>query len=71
MPKAGLSLRPKTQQTAYDILSSLAKQLGKDPEKVLVRDSFSEARRTVIDSNYTEQDYARIILERIKELASS
>jgi hypothetical protein len=69
--KAGLSLRPKTQQTAYDILAALAKQLGKDPEKVLVRDSFSEAHRTLIDGNYTEQDYARIILERIKQLASS
>ena len=69
--KAGLNLRPKIQQTAYDILAALAKQLGKDPEKVLVRDSFSEAHRTVIDGNYTEQDYARIILERIRALASS
>ncbi len=69
--KAGLSLRPKIQQTAYDILAALAKQLGKDPEKVLVRDSFSEVHRTIIDGRYTEQDYPRIILERIRELASS
>ena len=41
------------------------------PEKILIKDSFSEAHRTVIDGNYTERDYARIILERIRELASS
>jgi hypothetical protein len=69
--KAGLCLRPKIQQTAYDILAALAKQLGKDPAKVLVKDSFSEAHRTVIEGKHTEQDYARIILERIRELASS
>ncbi len=62
LPKAGLNLRPKSRQTGYDMLATLSKQSGKDPDRVPVGDSFSEARRTVIEGKNTKQDYVRIIL---------
>ena len=37
--------------------------MRKDPEKVLFRDSFSEAHRTVFEGRFTEQDYANTILD--------
>jgi len=69
--KAGLSIRPRVQQTAYEILAALAKQMGKDPEKVLVKESFLEPHRTVISHDDNEREYARIILAKLRELASS
>ncbi len=69
--KGGVSIRPKTQQTAYEILASLAKQLGKDPDKVLIKESFSEPHRALADQQATENEYARIILTKLKELANS
>jgi hypothetical protein len=69
--KAELSILAKTKQTAYEILASLSKQLGKDPGKVLVDESFSETERTITSHQATENECTMVILAKLKELANS
>jgi len=70
--KADLRVRPKTEETAFETLARLARQLGKDPERVLNRDCFAEPHRIMaVGDRNNERDYAQIILAKLKELANS
>ena len=67
--KANIRIRPKAEETAFETLARLARQLSQDPDKVLNKTAFSEPHRIVVDQSGAEKQYANIILEKLKELA--
>ena len=62
---AGLSIRQKTKSSRLDLLKELVRGFGLDPEKVLVKDSISEAHRGVVAGDPTE-DQARALWDVLR-----
>lgn len=47
---SGLSIKPKTHLTKMTILKEMVRSLGYDPEKILMKEIFTQPHRTVVDS---------------------
>jgi len=58
---SGLSIRPKTQVKKMDILKEMVKSLGLDPDQILVKESFTQPHRTVVDN----EDVLRRVLREV------
>ena len=67
--KADLRIHTKTEETAYETLARLARQLGKEPTKAFNKDYFSEPHRIMVSQQDTEN--AQFILAKLRELANS
>jgi len=66
--RAALTVRPKPQTPPFETLSMIAKGLGLDPEKVLVKDMFSEPHRgMVMGMGASEEERARVVLAALKD----
>src|SRR5438552_17264610 len=66
--RAALTVRPKAQTPPFETLSMIAKGLGLDPEKVLVKEMFSEAHRGVaVGMGASEEERARVIMGALKD----
>jgi hypothetical protein len=66
--RAALTIRPRAQTPPFETLSIIAKGLGLDPEKVLVRDMFAEPHRGVVEGTIaSEEERARVVLAALKD----
>jgi hypothetical protein len=58
---AGLCIRQKTKTSRLDMLKEMVRGFGLDPEKVLVKDAFSEGHRGMVtEENATEEQARRL-----------
>ena len=51
---SGLSIKPKTQITKTDMLKEIIRSLGMDPDKILVKEAFSQPHRTIVGKTNEE-----------------
>ena len=61
---ANLSIKGSTKVNKIEILKTIIRSLGMNPEKVLVRESLIEPHRTLI----TQEDQIKILNKTLKEL---
>jgi len=73
---SGLSIKPKTKLTQYELMATFVRGLGLDPEKVLIREAFAKPHRTLCTPDEREKQYVQALREAIidmlrKELLNS
>jgi len=61
---SGLSIKPKTHLTKMTILKEMVRSLGYDPEKTLVKETFNQPHRTVVDSETILRNVIREVLKK-------
>jgi len=61
---ANLTIRSSTKTSKLEILKTIVRSLGMDPEKVLVREALTQPHRTII----TQEDQIKILNKTLKEL---
>lgn len=62
---SGLSIRPKTAASKIDMLKTLVRSLGYDPDQILVKEALSIPHRTVIDPENNDLGILNRILKEI------
>lgn len=60
---SGLSIKPKTQVTRMEILKEMVRSLGYDPERILVKETFTQPHRTVADNESVLRNVIREVLK--------
>lgn len=60
---SGLSIKPRTQATRMEILKEMVRSLGYDPEKILVKEAFTQSHRTVTDNESVLRNVIREVLK--------
>lgn len=61
---SGLSIKPKTHLTKMTILKEMVRSLGYDPEKILVKETFTQPHRTVVDGETILRNVIREVLKK-------
>lgn len=65
---SGLSIKPKTATTKLDILKEILRSFGYDPEKVLLKEAFSQPHRTVVSPINPEDDAVQTLRSVLRDL---
>ena len=65
---SGLSIKPKTATTKLDILKEILRSFGYDPEKVLLKEAFSQPHRTVVSPINPENDAVQTLRSVLRDL---
>ena len=60
---SGLSIKPKTQITKIEMLKEMVRSLGMDPDKILVKQAFSQPHRTIVGKS--REDVLRDVLREV------
>ena len=65
---SGLSIKPKTKSTLIELLKTIIKAHGEDPEKILTREALTQPHRTLITQQEREEEHIKILSKTLKEL---
>jgi len=61
---SGLAIRPKTTLNKVEMLKTIVKSLGLDPERVLIMEALQEPHRTIMGA---EEEEERVLRETLRE----
>jgi len=64
---SNISIKPKTKSNKLEMLKSIIRAYGMDPEKVLVKEAFTEPHR-FIQHNDALEDHIQILNNTLREI---